>query len=69
MAYRPSNPYRDMPVSAAIAVLAVCLIGGIGWVVNVVKIIGAFGEPISAMFLARCVGTFVAPLGAILGWF
>jgi len=48
----------------------VALIAGIyGWVENIVTLVGSSGDPITGMFLLRCVGIFVAPLGAILGFF
>lgn len=40
-----------------------------GWIMNIVKIIGAFDDPVTSMFIARCVGAVVAPVGAILGYF
>lgn len=40
-----------------------------GWVMNIVSLIGALNGPITAMFIARCVGVFLAPFGAILGYF
>lgn len=42
--------------------------GSIGWVLNVVKMFGALADPLTAMFIARVVGIFCAPLGAILGY-
>lgn len=50
-------------------ILAVAVLGLGGWVANIVKLIGAIGGEISAMFIARCVGVFAAPLGAVLGFF
>jgi len=40
-----------------------------GWIANIVAIVGAVSDPITGMFILRCVGIFVAPLGAILGFF
>lgn len=47
-------------------ILAIC-----GWIANVVKLIGMIlaNDPITTMFVARCVGVFAAPFGAILGFF
>lgn len=39
-----------------------------GWIANVVKFIGMLGGDVSTMFIARAVGIFAAPLGAILGF-
>jgi hypothetical protein len=47
----------------------VVVVGIGGWIANVVKLIGMLGGEITAMFVARCVGVFAAPLGAILGFF
>lgn len=45
------------------------VIGGIGgWIWNIVKIFGAVADPLTALFVLRCVGVFFAPLGAILGF-
>jgi hypothetical protein len=39
-----------------------------GWIANIVKVFGMLGGDVSAMFIARLVGIFAAPLGAILGF-
>lgn len=49
---------------------AVGIAGLIGWILNIVKI---FQIPMSlgdwgAFEIARVVGVFLAPLGAVLGW-
>lgn len=46
------------------------VVGGlIGYVLNIISIIHTGADPITGMFLARCIGTIVFPLGAILGYF
>ena len=39
-----------------------------GWITNIVKIVGTLSDPITGMFIFRCVGIVVAPLGAVLGY-
>ena len=39
-----------------------------GWIGNIVKIVGTLSDPITGMFIFRCVGVIVAPLGAVLGY-
>lgn len=39
-----------------------------GWIANIVKLISMIDGEITAMFVARAVGIFAAPLGAILGY-
>ena len=40
-----------------------------GWIMNIVEIVHSISDPITGMFVFRCVGVFFAPLGAILGYF
>lgn len=48
----------------------VALIAAIaGWIMNIAGIVHTLGGPITAMFVARCVGVFAFPLGAVLGYF
>jgi len=59
----------------AIAGLFVILAFGaaaVGWIMNLVAVIHAAGATLShvtVMLVLRIVGIFIAPLGAILGWF
>ena len=49
--------------------MAVLMIGGlIGWVWNIVKIVQSGFDVITGMFIARCIGVFFVPLGAVLGF-
>lgn len=54
---------------APLAITGLWLAAIIGWCMNSWAIVGSIGGPLNAMFVARCVGAFVAPLGAILGYF
>ena len=61
---------KQQGFSAPELVIAVGVLAGIvGWVMNIFDIVAAVSDPITAMFILRCVGIFVAPLGAILGYF
>jgi len=48
-------------------VVAFVLAGVYGWVNNIIAIVHA--ESISGFVIARVVGCFIAPLGAVLGYF
>lgn len=48
-------------------VIAIAFVGG--WIANIVKLIGIDFSHITGMVIARAVGIFVAPLGAVLGYF
>ncbi len=54
--------------AAKVAFVALFLLGFVGWGMNIVKAFYMLDGPITAMFVARAVGVFVAPIGAILGW-
>ncbi len=50
------------------AFLALIVTGAIGWVLNIVTVVHLISDPITGMFVLRCVGILLAPLGAILGF-
>ena len=52
-----------------ISIVLFVLIGGAGWIWNIAKIVHSSFDVITGMFVARCIGVFVAPLGAVLGYF
>jgi hypothetical protein len=41
----------------------------IGWILNVVKLLHAAGDPLSLLEILRVVGLFAIPFGSILGLF
>jgi hypothetical protein len=49
------------------SLLALLGVGVFGWVFNIVAI--ARAETITGLVVLRIVGIFIAPLGAVLGWF
>lgn len=42
--------------------------GGIGWVWNIVKLVGMSLDPLTGMLIVRAVGIFVFPVGMVVGW-
>jgi len=42
-----------------------------GWVMNIMAVIhmAQANSPATTMFILRCVGIIIFPLGALLGWF
>lgn len=52
---------------AFLCLVAAVIAGIVGWVWNILAIIDATG--FSGLLIARVIGVFVAPLGAVLGWF
>jgi len=40
----------------------------VGWVRNIIDIVHTVSDPLTGLFILRCVGIVVAPLGAILGY-
>jgi len=61
--------YSNIGLGLTLTYLAVLLGLLVGWIMNIVAIIGSMGDAITGMFIARLVGTVVFPLGGILGYF
>lgn len=53
----------------ALVYLALILCFAYGWISNIVKLIDSNFDPLIGMVVARGIGIFVAPLGAVLGFF
>lgn len=49
-------------------VAIVGMLGVGGWIANIVKLVGSNFDPITGMLVARAIGIFVCPLGAVLGF-
>lgn len=49
-------------------VVVLVLVGGTGWIWNIVKIVGSDFGAITGMLVMRVIGVFVAPLGCVLGF-
>ena len=59
---------RNLPIYLSVGLIALVVASIGGWIANVVKIVASIGDPLSAFFIARCVGVFFPPLGAVLGF-
>lgn len=59
---------RDYPLYFNLAVLALLAAAIYGWVCNIIAIVNA-DSVMSGMTIARIVGAFIAPVGAVLGYF
>jgi hypothetical protein len=51
------------------AIFAGVIAGFYGWVANIIAFVNMLDGGVTAMFIARIVGIFFAPLGAVLGYF
>ena len=49
-------------------IVVVGVLGFWGWIANIVKLICSNFDPLTGMVIARAIGVFVAPLGAVLGF-
>lgn len=59
---------QTTPLSVMIFTITLALVGLGGWITNIVKLIGSDFGGITGMIVARAIGIFVAPLGAVLGF-
>jgi hypothetical protein len=58
---------RGYTTTLVLVYLAILLVGGWGWVSNIVKLVG-MDAIMTGMGITRIVGIFVAPLGAVMGF-
>jgi len=59
---------KSLGFGFGIIIIVLWLAGFAGWLMNIVQIFEMSDMVISAMFIIKCIGIFVAPLGAVLGW-
>lgn len=60
---------NEMKPVTAFIILSFVFLFVLGWVLNVAELTSIMNGAIDAEFVLRIVGVFVAPLGAILGYF
>jgi len=63
------NRKPDVSVMTLVFALTFIAAIAIGWVMNIITIAGSNFNDITGMLVLRVIGVFVAPLGAILGYF
>jgi hypothetical protein len=57
-----------MKTFLGLAYIGFLLALAVGWVLNIIDIVHTAGGPLTALFVARIVGTFFVPLGVVLGY-
>lgn len=61
---------RVMFVAFPLVSLSLAILLGVGWVVNIIKIVALLHvSAVTGMLIIRLVGIFCVPLGGVLGWF
>ena len=53
---------------ATLAIVLIWLAAIVGWVMNIITIVGTPEFEFTGLLVGRVIGVFVAPLGAILGY-
>ena len=51
-----------------IAVTTVVIASIVGWILNVIAIFGSSFDPLTGVVVLRCIGVFVPPIGAVMGY-
>lgn len=64
-----ANLFRTAGFVVFAMYLVMLVLGIIGWVMNLFKIIPLLDNGLGAWLIARIAGLVVIPLGALLGWF
>lgn len=55
-------------LAGTLAFIALWVAGIVGWVLNIMAIAHSLSGPMTTMLVARIVGIFAFPLGAVLGY-
>lgn len=55
-------------IVTVLATIATVVLGIIGWIMNIAAIIPLLDGDLTPWLVARAVGAFFFPLGAVLGW-
>lgn len=67
--YTSSSNFEGGCLIALIIGFVLFLVAGIvGWVANLVQVFHMANDPVTGMFIFKCIAIFVAPVGAVLGW-
>jgi len=53
---------------AFVGLLAFWACAIVGWIANIIQVIGAVTGPLTALFVLKALGIVVAPMGSLLGW-
>lgn len=51
-----------------LSVIGIVIAAVYGWIANIISLVHMLDGNVTAMFVARIAGVFVAPLGSILGF-
>lgn len=56
-------------VALAFLMIGALVAGVVGWIWNIVKLMEMSLDPLTGLLAVRVVGIFLAPIGAIVGYF
>jgi len=59
---------RGYTGTVAIFIIALWVLCAVGWVANIVKLVGMDFGAITGLLIVRAIGIFIAPLGAVMGF-
>lgn len=60
--------YTLTELCVLIFLASIALAGIGGWIANIIKLIESNFDPLTGLVVARIIGVFFAPLGAVLGF-
>ena len=60
--------HKEYGAGYYLTLIVIWLVFAVGWVMNIMTIWNTMDNPVTAKFILRCIGVFVGPIGAILGY-
>lgn len=58
-----------LQLTSFLTIVTLIILNLIGWVMNIVHLVGLQAFTFNGENIIRIVGIFIAPIGAIMGWF
>lgn len=69
MKRKSDNFIMGLGLTATLGMLGLFIAAVVGWIMNIITIFHMASLTISGELLIRIIGIFIAPIGAILGYF
>ena len=60
---------KKFGIVTVLATMVTVVLGIIGWIMNIAAIVPLLEGDFTPWLVARIIGVFLFPLGAVLGWF
>ena len=68
MMYARDTRFKNFGIGAIAAFLSLTIVGIVGWVLNIIALVGMTFAGHELMAVVRVIGLFIPPVGAVAGY-